>query len=254
VYFLDNNFHDPDLDRYLETYRRYEPDIAILGDAYSPEQAYDLDLTAAKLRSERSDLDIVIVPKCPEAFDILEDDIILGYPVGYSELDPFDYSTIQDWRDRQVHILGGNPKIQYEAIQTLTQPTLTQDPPADIIGADWNGMILGAWKGEYWSPHGWQPADHLSIRETVEHSLDKVKQFWQGHGLWPDEEPIDQYGPAVQMPDMEIFMDRGGDPIPCREALEQAYVEEYDEVGTVAFESEAGKNFLEYRSDLLNPR
>jgi len=68
----------------------------------------------------------------------------------------------------------------------------------------------------------------------------------------PREEPIDQYGPAVQMPDMEIFMDHGGDPIPSREALEQAYVEEYDEIGTVAFETETAKNFYEYRSDLLS--
>lgn len=45
-------------------------------------------------------------------------------------------------------------------------------------------------------------------------------------------------------------MDRGGDPIPTRDALEAAYVEEYEEYGTMAFDTETRKKFIEYREGL----
>lgn len=45
--------------------------------------------------------------------------------------------------------------------------------------------------------------------------------------MWPETEPVELYGEAVKEPDRLIFMDQGGDPIPDREALENAYVDEY---------------------------
>ena len=104
--------------------------------------------------------------------------------------------------------------------------------------------------GEYWSHDGWKPADHLSIRETVRKSLEEMKEYWLERGVWPDTEPIDLYGPAVEDPDKGNYMDLGGDPIPDREALENAYLEEYPEKGRLAFQSEAVKRFIEYRENL----
>lgn len=46
VVFLDNDFHKPDLDRYLERFENYDPLIAILGDAYSREEAEELNKAA----------------------------------------------------------------------------------------------------------------------------------------------------------------------------------------------------------------
>ena len=43
-----------------------------------------------------------------------------------------------------------------------------------------------------------------------------------------------------------------GDPIPDRDGLERSHIASYDELGTVAFESEAYKKFMEYRSGLVN--
>lgn len=63
-------------------------------------------------------------------------------------------------------------------IEELTQPTLTGEPPADIVGLDWNGPQKAAYLGEHWSRDGWQPADHLSIRDTVCESLREIKAYW----------------------------------------------------------------------------
>jgi hypothetical protein len=68
--------------------------------------------------------------------------------------------------------------------------------------------------------------------------------------VWPDTEPIDLYGPAVREPDELIFMDRGGDPIPDRDALESAHVATYAKKGTIAFMDKTEQRFIEYRENL----
>lgn len=74
-----------------------------------------------------------------------------------------------------------------------------------------------------------------------------MKRFWQRVGVWPDTEPRQVYGPAVRQPDEHIWLDRGGDPIPDRDGLERSYVEEYDELGTVAFDQDSYRKFVEVR-------
>lgn len=251
---LDNNFRDPDLDRYLQAFERYDPSVAVLGDAYNKEEATELNQTVDQLQKKYPHKEYVVVPKCREALETLDDDLTLGYAMGYSDLQASDFSDPIDWRGLKVHLLGASPPKQYAVIQELTQPTLTDDPPADIVGLDWNGTHRGACKGEYWTPSGWQPADHLSIRETVRKSLEESKRYWQERGVWPDTEPIELHGPAVHYPDDQIFMDLGGELIPNQEALEQAYVQSYEyngEAVTWAFQSEVEKKFVEYRDGLL---
>lgn len=247
VVFLDNDFREPDLDRYLERFHELDPSIAVLGDAYSRDEAEELDEVARELLEDDSYKEIVVVPKCSEAFSTLSESVTLGYPNGYSDLEPGDYSRVSDWRGRRVHILGGASDTQYEVVQELTQPNLRDDAPADIAGVDWNGFSKIAYLGEYWSRDGWQEADHLSIRETVQKSLDEIKRFWQDKGVWPETEPVELYGEPVEKPDELIWMDRGGDPISTQEELEEAYVGEYEERGKVAFRSEVEKKFTEYR-------
>ena len=251
---LDNDFHNPDIDRYLDYFETYDPSVGVLGDAYTPIEAKGMNDIATDLKAEYPYKEVVVVPKCRKAFDILDDEIVLGYPMGYSDVQATEFSKLNDWRGRNVHLLGASPPKQYAVIEELTQPTLTGEPPADIVGLDWNGPQKAAYLGEYWSREGWQPADHLSIRETVRASLTEIKRFWQERSIWPDTEPIDLYGPAVDEPDERVFMDRGGDPIPDRSALESAYVEEYEAYGTVAFENETQKQFLEYREELTPHR
>ncbi len=129
--------------------------VAVVGDAPTSDTASVLQEAIDELRSNYSDTQFVAVPKCREAFDIFEDDVVLGYPNGYSTVDPNEYSDPVNWRGRSVHILGGNPHRQLSVLQTLTQPTLAGDPPADIVGVDGNGVIKAAYKGEYWTADGY---------------------------------------------------------------------------------------------------
>jgi len=250
VEFQDNYFEDPDLDRYLEIFEQNDPAVAILGDAYSEEETELLDDAISELKEEYPYKELIAVPKCGEAFDVHSDDVTLGYPLGFSDLEPEDYSDLSDWRGRRVHILGGAPDKQYRAIQNLTGPVLTGDPPADITGVDWNGAHKIAYLGEYWSRDGWQPADHLSIRETVRKSLEEIKAFWEEKDLWPDTEPVELYGEPTEEPDELIWMDDGGDPIGSHEDLEEAYIGRYEDRGKMAFQSEVEKKFIEYREGL----
>jgi len=252
VVVLDNDFRDPDVNRYLDQFEQYDPSVAVLGDVYTLGEARALSDLATDLQDEHPYKEFVVVPKCRAAFDILSDDVVLGYAMGYSDVQAGDFSEIRDWRGERVHLLGASPPKQFEVIQELTQPTLFDDLPADIVGLDWNGVHGVALKGEYWSRSGWQSADHLSVRETVRKSLREIRRYWQERGIWPDTEPIELYGEAVEKPDNPVFIDRSGDPIPSREALENAYVEEYSCDGGVkwAFQNEAYKEFVEWRGEL----
>ena len=247
VLIVDNDFRDPDLDRYLERIRglKRQPWVCVLGDAETPDQARKYTQFARSLTNEFPRTEYVIVPKCPEAFEIIDEEFVLGYAMGYSDVQADDISEISDWRGRRVHLLGASPPKQWAMIQRLTQPTLTGDPPANIIGVDWNGPAKIAYLGEYWSRDGWKPADHLSIRETVTQSLREMRRFWEEKGVWPTETPIEEIGTAVKKPDDHVFAGSGKDTR-TKEALEEALVVEYEDGQTLAFENESERSHFEY--------
>jgi len=154
VVVLDNDFTDPDIERYVDAFEQDDPSVAIVGDAYSSWAAEQLSELTEQLRDAYPQKRYVAVPKCRDAFDVLDDEVVLGYPIGYSDLQADDIADVDAWRGRPVHVLGGSPPTQYEAIMDLTQPTLSGEPPADIVGMDWNGFQKGAYLGEYWSDEG----------------------------------------------------------------------------------------------------
>lgn len=125
VIMMDNEFRNPDPERYVRRFREHEPAIAVLGDAVTPQEACEYTRLARDLRDEFPATTFIIVPKCREAIDIVDEDFVLGYPLGYSSLNATDYSDPVDWRGRHVHLLGGSPPVQYSALKDLTQPTLT---------------------------------------------------------------------------------------------------------------------------------
>lgn len=248
VNILDNDFQDPDIGRYVDRFEKYDPSVGILGDAYTEAEAEELNQVARELRDEYPYKEFVVVPKCREALELFDSGQVLGYPIGYSDIQASDFSDPVDWRGRRVHLLGGSPPNQYDAIQELTQPVLTGDPPADIIGLDWNGLQKVAYKGEYWSRDGWQSADHLSIRETVRKGLNEVKAFWQGRGIWPDTEPRELYGSAVKVPDDPVYT-VNGETIRTQGELEESIVVDYGDQ-FLAFQNSTEKRFVEYREGL----
>jgi hypothetical protein len=190
---LDNDFRNPDLERYVDRALKYEPDVGIIGDAYDTAEAQSYVDTIRDLHGSLPETEFIIVPKCRAAIEAIPDDIVLGYSRGYAETLAHEFSDPVDWRGRRVHILGGSPPKQLEVIEQLTQPTLTGDPPADIVGLDWNGLHRGAQFGEFWTTEGWDDSgrdvDHVTVRKTVRHSLSRLKEFWQAQGVWPDSTP-----------------------------------------------------------------
>jgi len=165
--------------------------------------------------------------------------------MGYADRTADTFSDIHEWRDTDLHLLGGSPSDQYHVIQQLTQPTLDETSPANIVGLDGNGVQKVAYYGEYWTSDSYEPADGLSIRETVDRSLREMKQFWQERGVWPATTPVERDGLAVIQPDEPVYVEHGGS-LRTKEAVESAVIGDY-KAGTYAFDSEAGKRFVECR-------
>lgn len=248
VEILDNDFRNPDLDRYVRRFEQYEPSVGILGDAYSRAEAREYTRAARELQDKFDDVETVIVPKCQEAIDAIDDDIVLGYPMGYSDLQAEEYSNIVDWRGRRIHLLGASPPKQYEVIQELTQPRVTGEPPADIVGCDWNGIHLAALKGQYFTPHGYASADQLSIRATVRRSLKWLQRYWQSVGVWPER--TSETCPLEREPPDRVFTADG-----CRASgreLEDAIVVEYEDGITRTYRTESERARIEYREGLAD--
>jgi hypothetical protein len=247
VLMVDNDFHNPDADRYVARIRELAepPWVCVLGDAATPDQAHEYTRLARELAGDFPTTEFVIVPKCHEAIAIIDDQFVLGYAMGYSDVQAQDFSDVSDWRGRRIHLLGASPPKQFAAIQRLTQPTLSDEPPADIVGLDWNGPQRVAYLGEYWSRDGWQAADHLSIRATVRRSLREMRQFWEERGVWPTETPVKSVGSAICEPDDPVFAGNG-ENIRCREALENAIIVTYDNEHTLAYRTETERAYVEY--------
>ena len=193
VGMLDNDFRNPDLERYVARFFKYEPRVGVIGDAYDVDEVDDYVAAAREIQGSYPEADLIIVPKCRAVIDSIPDDLVLGYSRGYADRLAHEFSEPTDWRGRRVHILGGSPPKQLDVIQQLTRPTLTGEPPADIVGLDWNGLHRGAQFGEFWTADGWnnsgRDADHVTVRKTVRHSLAHVREFWRAHGIWPETTP-----------------------------------------------------------------
>jgi hypothetical protein len=250
VGFLDNNFHNPDLDRYLERFEKYDPSVAVVGDAYTEEDAEKLNSILEDLEKQSPFKTLIAVPKSRGAAETLDDDWVLGFPNGYSDItaDDLGYDI---FRGEDTHILGGAPDSQYNAIRKLTQPDLLGNPPAEVKGVDYNGFMRPAFAepGEYWTPNGWEKDFlHSEPRDTIQKSLKQVKDYWQSKELWPEQEPREIHGPAVEEPTDMVYA-LSGDDIQEVEDLETAVVDEYDG-WKLAFKNETNKDRFEYREGI----
>ena len=130
---------------------------------------------------DREEAVLIVVPKSPGGVNAIPENLVLGYSRGYADRLAHEFSDPADWRGRRVHILGGSPPKRLDAIRQLTRSMLSADPPADIVGLDWNGLHRGAQFGEFWTADGWDDsgcdAGHVTVRKTVRHSLAHVREF-----------------------------------------------------------------------------
>ena len=189
VGMLDNDFRNPDLDRYVDRVFKHEPEVGIVGDTYNAAEAQSYVRTIRELEGSFPESEFSIVLKCREGIEAVPGDITPGH----ADTLAHEFSDPVDWRGRRVHVLGGSLPKQLDAIDRLTQPTLTGDPSAEIVGLDWKGLHRGAQFGEFWTADGWddsgREADHVSVRDAVRHGLGHVRSFWQANGVWPETTP-----------------------------------------------------------------
>lgn len=212
VWMLDNDFRNPDADRFADRVRDLDPTprVAVVGDAPDAATADALLEVARGLRHEvETPLRTVVVPKSRSAFDVLASagEVTLGYPNGYADVHGSEIAPASGWASHDVHILGGSPQRTWSTIRELTgggapvegQASLAsfgtrdvrRDEIANIVGLDWNGLYGVALRGERWTaePPHWVPADELTIRATVRRGLENVRRWWRERGVWPASRP-----------------------------------------------------------------
>lgn len=141
--------------------------------------------------------------------EYLDEDIVLGLPNGSSEItvDDLGYSP---FRGRDVHVMGGAPDTQYDAIDKLTCNTLADLEPANVVGVDWNGY----WGpmvhyGEYWTRDGYQDGTGMTLREMMAETAAEIRRYWDAHDLFPETMPEHLSGPAVKCPDYPVYANSG---------------------------------------------
>lgn len=284
VYMMDNDFHDPDVDRWVEIFEHYRPKVGVLADAYTRDEAREYVEVAEELKERFPDSEIMVVPKC-DCFDIIPDWMLLGYSAGgensegQADKSPMDFSTVSDWRGRRVHVLGAAPQKQWDVVQRLTQPTHLGEPPADIVGLDWNGAYSTAQNWfKYWrrkkannvTSHYGRDQSLDGLREVVARSLDEMREYYIERGLWPETTPREEYGPAMLKPDDPVFGSDGAHIDYDEEMLQEGrafnsdpprgveeyserdmVVVEYEDGTTIAYRNDTQRSFCEYRAGVL---
>lgn len=196
VHFLDNDYESADLSRFTRRVFHLEPELAVLGDIYKPEDLHEHEMAAAEIWGSFPEMELMLVPKYEGALEDIPSKFVLGYANGASPVQATDIASHEEWRtvDNRLHILGGTPLSTLEEINALTEPWVTGEPPAEIAGLDWNGYHLYAEAhGDYAAADGgWHRnlrEDFLPTRDLIRYSLLNGKHFWSAHGIWPAGDP-----------------------------------------------------------------
>ena len=198
VHFLDNDYKDADLERFVERAFEYEPEIAVLGDIYSRGELESHLDAADEIWGSYPEMELMLVPKCGDVLKDIPSEFVLGYANGASPIQATDIATHREWRsvDNRLHILGGTPLSTHEEIVALTKEWVTGESPADIAGLDWNGYQRYAENhGDYAAADGgWHRNlrdQYIPKRDLVRYSLLNAKHFWVSKGVWPDADVDD---------------------------------------------------------------
>jgi hypothetical protein len=194
VHFLDNDYQDSDLERFVRRVHEYQPEIAVLGDIYRQDDLPAHLEAAEEIWETHPYMELVLVPKCADVLGEIPSEFILGYANGASPIQATDIASHREWRtvDNRLHILGGTPLATFDEIVALTQDWVTGEPPADIAGIDWNGYQRYAEnRGDYAAADGgWHRNlrdQYPPKRDLIRYSLLNAKHFWISKGVWPGE-------------------------------------------------------------------
>lgn len=198
VHFLDNDYMDSDLNRFVQRVFDYQPEIAVLGDIYNSKELEAHLQAADEIWGSYPEMELMLVPKCGEVLGDIPSEFIVGYANGASPIQAMDVASHREWREtnNRLHILGGTPLSTYDEIVTLTKEWVTGEPPADIAGVDWNGYQRYAENhGDYAAADGgWHRnlrSQYVPKRDLIRYSLLNAKHFWISKGVWPNADVND---------------------------------------------------------------
>lgn len=192
--FLDNNYENPDLERFVDGVFQHAPDVAVLGDIYASSELQPHLDAAEEVWGSFPDTELILVPKCRDVLEDIPEAFVLGFPNGTSDIQGEDIAPARIWRQQsnRLHILGGPPLSTYNVIQRLTTNSLTGEPPADIAGLDWNGYQKFAQAyGDYAdATGGWHETEKgdFAKRDLIRWSLLNGKHFYLSRGIWPADD------------------------------------------------------------------
>jgi hypothetical protein len=180
VYFADQDWKKPDLEKYAAAIREHKPEVATVLDWERDDQLPDVLAWAEAIAPHVSRL--VVIPKVPGRVDEVPE-VIGGKPVvlGFSVPTSYGGTTCGVWEfgQRPVHLLGGSPQAQRRLAGYL-----------NVVSADGNMTAQQARKGRFWSRtkngkgHWWQLNDAGDNRtegvplECFRRSLAAVKEMW----------------------------------------------------------------------------
>ncbi|OIB56585.1 hypothetical protein BBD46_17295 [Natrialba sp. SSL1] len=185
IHFLDNDYEDADLDRFVDRVFELEPEIAVIGDITDPDTLDEHIDAAEEVWGSFPEMNLILVPKCRRILGEIPERFVLGYPNGNSPIQATDIASHREWRElpHDLHILGGTPLSTLEHITELTKTYITETPPANIVGLDWNGYQKYAEDyGDYLSTGGgWEQNlrdEYIPKRDLIRYSLLNAKHFW----------------------------------------------------------------------------
>lgn len=185
LYFADQNWKKPNMDRYIAALKKERPALATVIDIEREEQLAEA-LNWAESAAPHITEAVILIPKvCGIIPQIPE--VIGGRPVrlGYSVPTTHGGTPVPVWefRGRPIHLLGGSPDMQLYLRRYLK-----------VESADGNYMQKMALKGKFWHggalPKGketaWGYLDEIGRRgvqdgiyEAFEMSVSYFKASWQ---------------------------------------------------------------------------
>jgi hypothetical protein len=141
VWFADQDWKNPNLDRYAKAIREHAPEICTVLDWEREEQFPEVLTWAETVAPFVSRL--VVIPKVPGRVDDVPESIG-GKPIilGYSVPTSYGGTTCGTWEfgRRPVHLLGGSPQAQKDFARYL-----------NVVSADGNMAAQQSRKGRFWS-------------------------------------------------------------------------------------------------------
>jgi len=85
VGMLDNDFRNPNLDRFIDRFFEHEPRVGVIGDVYERDDVDDHVAAAREIQASYPEAELIIVLKSRSVIDAVPDDIVLGYSRGYAD-------------------------------------------------------------------------------------------------------------------------------------------------------------------------